>query len=181
MEGNSSSCNCFLSLILTSSVPYLRWTMDCKSCIRCDRHPQHDYLRVSRSNLFSRQNRGLMRYTPLVAATNGFRNAGFKNDGGFCATGAKLQDLERRINSSFQVRTYFKPDFGAFGRKDGVRIKTPGEHFSRHISFFIFFFRRKILFQRCTIKLCKLRGTIFYLFQVLEFRIIVSILTRSNM
>ena len=147
MEGNSSSCNCFLSLILTSSVPYLRWTMDCKSCIRCDRHPQHDYLRVSRSNLFSRQNRGLMRYTPLVAATNGFRNAGFKNDGGFCATGAKLQDLERRINSSFQVRTYFKPDFGAFGRKDGVRIKTPGEHFSRHISFFIFFFEEKFCFN----------------------------------
>lgn len=140
MEGNSSSCNCFLSLILTSSVPYLRW-MDCKSCIRCGR--QLEYLRVSRSNLFSRQNRGLMRYTPLVAATNGFRNAGFKNDGGFCATGAKLQDLERRINSSFQVRTYFKPDFGAFGRKDGVRIKTPGEHFSRHISFFIFFFSKK--------------------------------------
>lgn len=161
MKENSSSRNCFLSLILSSSVPYPRWTMDCKSCIRCGRHPQHEYLRVSRSNLFSRQNRGLMRYTPLVAATNGFRNAGFKNDGGFCATGAKLQDLERRINSSFQVRTYFKPDFGAFGRKDGVRIKTPGEHFSRHISFLFFFFEEKFCFNVARLNYANYAGQFF--------------------
>lgn len=78
------------------------------------------------------------------------KTSGFKNDAGFAHRGVqKLQDLERRINSSFQPRTYFKPDFVAFGRKQ-TWWRCSFEQKKKNVNIFldIFFFLIQILFQR---------------------------------